>query len=234
MLTKLLFRSASRFRELSKGARDRYRLTILATICLLIRVKYLISFKKVPKGLKLYVSQDQITARDKFYNLYLEMANPDQLLPTLHQLLVAILCHSTNNMKLACPTDYSICLTCLENTESPAWDFKTPSEITGKYSALQYCFRMIFFTHCYTLAVNQGNYKPLWTPPAPPPTNPLSKAGPTFCPPNLLSELEGDGDAVEVISSKAIKLLGNEEAIGVVDEEAIEVVGEESDQGLLG
>jgi hypothetical protein len=207
-------------------------LTILATVCLLIRVKFLVSSKKAPKGLKLHVSQSQIQARDKLFSLYLDLADPSQLLPALHELLVSILCHSTNNRKLACPTDYSICLTCLGD-DSLGWSFKKPSDITGKFAGLQFCFRMIFFTHCYTLAVNGGNYKCLS--PLPPTTTStyqpdpsVDTTEPTFSQSDLLLELEEMEDhrnSVEVIPPEDGQLLG--------DEEDIEVTDEEDDQGLL-
>ena len=65
---------------------------------------------------------------------------------------------------------------------------------------------MIFFTHCYTLVVNQSK-QPL-------PTNTEEV---TISPSDLLSEFERDGDVVEVIRLEVVQLLGDEEGIEVVD-----------------
>ena len=59
-LTASPFISAPSFKRLTNQTRINNRLNILATICPLIRVKLLVSSKKVPKGLKLYVSPSQI------------------------------------------------------------------------------------------------------------------------------------------------------------------------------
>ena len=216
--------------SLAAATRDNYRLNILATVCLLIRVKFLISSKKAPKGLKLYVSQRQTKARDTLYNLYLDITNQSYL-PALHQLLVSILCHSTNNKKLACPTDYSMCLACLEKGDF-GWTFKAPSNITGKFAGLQYCFQMVFFTHCYTIAVNGGLFKSLSnpTPKAQPAHQPDSSSHTLTVPqPDLLVELEeieGCEDAIEVVEPEHSQFSG--------DKEEIEIADEENDQGLVG
>jgi len=135
------FMGSSGFKKLTDQSKSNYRLSILAAVCLLVRVKYLISSKKAPKGLRLCVSQSQIQARDRLFNLYLETTDTLKLLPALHHLLISILCHFTN-MKLACPTDYSMCLTCLRDMveKSFIWSFKKPSEITNKFAGLEYCF----------------------------------------------------------------------------------------------
>jgi len=99
-------------------------LAIMHTICLLIRVK-----------------------------LYLNSAKQSELYPVFQKLLVFILCHHTILDKLACPTDYSVCLACLkEESDSAAWNFKAPLLIIGHFPKLQYCLWMIFFTHCFSIA----------------------------------------------------------------------------------
>lgn len=240
-LTLLLCRSASGFKKVTDQTRSTYRLSILATVCLLVRVKFLISSKKAPKGLRLYVSQSQIQARDRLFNLYLETTDTSKLLPDLHQLLVSILCHSTSNRKLACPTDYSMCLTCLGDKVKirSVWSFKKPSEITNKFAALQYCFRMVFFIHCYTLCINKGSYQHLL--PIPSMVNsthqpdlflpgpPTDATEPTFSQSDLLLELqevEEYESTVEVITPEDSQLLG--------EEEEVEVTDEGDDQELLG
>jgi len=213
---------------LKEETRESCRLTILSTICLLIRVKLLRHIERVPEGLKIYVSQDQIKARDGLFDLYLGGAEQSELHLALHTLLVSILCHSTNNNKLACPTDYSVCLDCLEKADDVGWKFKKPSRITGKFSQLQFCFRMIYFTHCYTIACNGGIYKPLSsllpTTPIPPATahTPSSITPNSSHPKFILLEVEvqaGDEVTLEVVGIEDSQPLGYEEEIEIADDE---------------
>lgn len=199
---------------------------ILSTICLLIRIKYLKHIHRVPRKLQLHVSQDQKNARDHLFNLYLSAAGQSELYLALHTLLVSLLCHSTSNSKLACPTDYSLCLVSLGDTRdnSLIWKFKKPSDISGKFGQLQYCLRMTYFTHCYTIACNGGIYQPFLP-------LPLPKAASTESPPpsktpsdyySILQEvekcLEESEDILEVIDSANSQLSGYEEDIEIDDE----------------
>lgn len=137
----------------------------MGAICLLVRIKlWRHTKRKYGKQLYIRLSSKQATERDNLFNLYLQGGGKDELSLTLHNLLVSLLCHTTNDDKLACPTDYALCIACLDDQKEEgdiAWCFKSPSRITGLFAKLQYCFRMIFFTHCWTIAKNGGTYKPL-------------------------------------------------------------------------
>lgn len=154
---------------LSDKTRRTYSFIILKTICFLIKIKYLKHTNKAQK-LQIHVSQDQVKARDHLFQLYLHGADQQSLYPALHNLLVSILCHCTGNSKLACPTDYVLCLSSLKISEetseetSEAWNFIKPSDITARFAWMQFCLRMIYFTHCYTQSHNNGKYSP----PSPP------------------------------------------------------------------
>ncbi|KAF9643912.1 hypothetical protein BDM02DRAFT_3191090 [Thelephora ganbajun] len=221
------------FQQLKESTRNNYRLAIMDTISLLIRIKLLRHIKRAPEGLKIYVSQDQINARNNLFNLYLSGAKQSELQLALHTLLVSILCHSTTTNKLACPTDYSMCLACLKKGDAIAWNFKSPSQITGKFAQLQFCFRMVYFTHCYTISCNVGTYKPLLPPSS---TTPIPPAI-TYTHPkppyssSILWEIEeqkGNEVTLEVIGTRDSQPLRYE------DEEEIEIVGDEqSDGGLV-
>jgi len=95
------------------------------------------------------------------FNLYLSGASHQELYPTLHTLPVFILCHHTDNIRLACPTDYFLCLASLTDpiANNVAWNFRKPSDIIRRFAALQFCLQMIYFTHCYTMAYGGGT---LW------------------------------------------------------------------------
>ena len=216
----------------------------MRTICLLIRVKLLKHIQKIPAALRIYVSQEQVDARDALFKLYLDGAKCSELYPAVHKLLVSILCHHTSNQKLACPTDYSVCLASLKVEEdSTAWNFRAPSVITGEFSRLQYCLRMVFFTHCLSIAHHGPDYQapslpiPVTTPTplvAGPPELPTS---PPPNPDSILPDIEEWGeseDTLEVIGPTDSQLpedffngqLAN-------DEDDIEVVDNEQDKTLL-
>lgn len=233
----------------------------MRTICLLIRIKFLKHTQKMPGKFRICVSQEQVNARDTLFELYLKKAGRSELYPALHTLLVSILCHQTTQGKLACPTDYSMCLACLEDKkDTTAWNFKIPSLITGQFSRLQYCLRMVFFTHSFSIAHGGPNYQtPLLSLPLA--TNILPTTAPlqlSTIPPNsdsippedeereknevnsdsILQELksrENNEDDSEVIDSVESQLPGYDE--GVLDsdlmEDDIEVVDDEKDKNLL-
>lgn len=250
-----LYRSHSKFQQLGEKTRNNYRLTIMRTICLLTRLKYLKHTHKVPGALQIQVSQKQVDARDSLFKLYLDGARRSELHSVLHTLLISILHHHTGHGKLACPTDYSVCLTCLEG-ESDSWTFKTPSLITGQFAGLQYCFRMIHFTHCFSVAQNGYDYQgpslplpsanpilPETIPPTPsttPPELPTTPPNPNSVLPEA-GELDEE-DKLEVVSSMDSWQLGHDKSVpGVIssmddqlcDEDDIEIVDDEQDKGLL-
>lgn len=213
----------------------------MRTICLLIRVKFLKHIQKAPRALRICVSQEQVDARDALFKLYLNSAQQSELYPALHKLLVTILCHHTMLDKLACPTDYSVCLACLEEeSNSAAWEFKAPSSITGHFSRLQYCLRMIFFTHCFSIAQDGPKYQ---TPSLPPPSiSPpkllTSNPNPSSIDPILLEvEAQRDNeDTSEIVNSTGSQPYGYDEGdLGSIDsiEDDIEIVDNEQDKNLL-
>jgi hypothetical protein len=216
----------------------------MGAICLLIRVKLLKHLKRSPKQFRICVSQDQVNARDALFRLYLNGAGQEELRPALHTLLVSLLCHYTSNSKLGCPTDYSTCLACLKDPEECfGWGFKKPSEITGVFTRLQYCFRMVYFTHCYTIACHGGVYQALPSPspvaPSPPiiPTPPIPPAT-AHTPPSThpssdysilldLEEWEGNEGILEAIDPVGNQTPEHEEDIEDMNDE-------EGGNGLLG
>jgi hypothetical protein len=244
---------------LEEKTRNSYRLAIMHTICLLMRVKFLKHTRKAPRTLQICVSQEQVDARDALFRLYLNGAKQSELYPALHKLLIAILCHHTTQGKLACPTDYSVCLTSLKTEkDSSAWNFKTASLITGQFSKLQYCLRMVFFTHCFSMAQDGPNYQmpslllpsmtstppvpssfnPLTPPPNPPTPLPTPSTPPPI-PDSILLEVEeqnSDEDTSEVIDSTGSQASGYDgNNLDIIDsmEDDIEIIDNEQDKNLL-
>ena len=105
---------------------------------------------------------------------------------------------------------------------------------------------MIFFTHCYTISFNKGNYKrlslsspitpnphqlglpPLITPPTTTPNFTLDSS-------HLLLELEemdGYDNAVEVTDIETSQISQSKEEVEIANDEGIEIA-DEGDQGLL-
>lgn len=137
---------------------------------------------------------------------------------------MSILYQSTNNNnKLTCPTDYSVCIACLEKTkkDSIAWNFRKPSDVTGVFAKLQYCFRMVYFTHCHTVANNNKVYKPF--PSLQIKNNTPSGKSPTSKKSFLLSEItdeQGTNGGSEVIYQQDDQMPEDEEAdIELIDKE---------------
>lgn len=97
-----------------------------------------------------------------------------------------------------------MCLSCLGD-KSSGWRFIPPSDITGKHAGLQYCLRMIYFTHCYTLAINGGVYKqlslsPSTTPPIHQSDSDIATESDDF-PKKLLAELQKTEDSSEAVET---------------------------------
>lgn len=99
---------------------------------------------------------------------------------------------------------------------------------------------MIFFTHCYTISFNGGNYKCLSPPSSTAPSTHQPDLSPSVPSVDItgsgisqsdllleLEEIEGHGGAVEVMTSEIRQLLGGEVEVEV------EVADEEDNQGLL-
>lgn len=191
--------------------------------------------EKVPGKLKIHISQSQADARDKLFSLYLGTAKREELQPEVHTLLVSLLCFYTGPYKLACPTDYSICLACLEDSDDTVWKFRSASTTTGIFAGMQFCFRMIYFTHCYTIAYNEGSYKPLS--PQPLITHTKSTIQTTLQFPSTLSEsLESIPILMEVenireSAPETIELVDNQ--LSGNEDEDTEIIDDEQDTEII-